>query len=76
MNIDEFVEAFSNQFEDTDPSEITKDTDFVELDEWDSLTALVIIAFVKTSFGKSITAQEIRNCESVEELYDFIEAKV
>jgi len=75
MNLEEFVKAFAAQLEDTDPSEITKETNFRELDEWDSLTALIIIAFVKTTFDKSIKGQEIDTCFSVEELYNLIESK-
>lgn len=75
MKLDEFVAALADQFEDTDPSEITKETNFRELDEWDSLTALTVIAFVKTTFSKSITAQEIRQCNTVEDLFNLVEKK-
>ena len=40
MNIQDFIENFADQFEDTDPSEITATTNYRELEEWSSLIAL------------------------------------
>ena len=40
MELNEFIENFAEQFDDTDASEIKADTVFKELDEWSSLVAL------------------------------------
>jgi acyl carrier protein len=72
MNKEKFIKDFANQFDDTDESEITADTDFTELDEWSSLTVLSIIAMVKTEYGKSITGAQIRSCETVEDLFNLV----
>lgn len=50
-------------------------TEFKDLDEWDSLLVLSLIAYVKTSCGKAITGKEIRSCATVEELYKLVESK-
>ena len=75
MDINEFVKIFADQFDDTDPSEITAGTEFHELDEWSSLTGMSVIAMAKTVYGKTITGKEIRACETVEELYNLIASK-
>lgn len=75
MELNEFVEKFAEQFEDTDPSEITAETNYRELDEWSSLMGMVIIAFVKTELGKTVTGDELKTCKSVEQLYNLIMAK-
>ena len=49
MKLNEFIENFANQFDDTDVSEITAATEFKALDEWSSLVALSIIAMVERS---------------------------
>ena len=36
---------------------------------------MCIIAFTKTSMGKSITGKEIRECKTVKDLYDLIQNK-
>lgn len=75
MNLDNFINDFANQFDNTDSSEILADTYFQELDEWSSLTAMSIIAFVKTEYDKVITGKEIRSCETVEDLFNLISSK-
>jgi acyl carrier protein len=75
MTLTEFIASFAEQFDDTDASEIKAETNYRDLDEWSSLTALSIIAFVKTSYGKTITGKEIRSCETVRDLYNLIESK-
>lgn len=75
MNQAEFLQKFIEQFEDTDASEITLDCKFRELDEWSSLVALGVIAFVRTSYGKALNATEMRSCETVEDLYNLVSSK-
>ena len=75
MDLNEFIGKFAEQFEDTDPSEITAATNYRELDEWSSLIGMMIIALVKTEMGKTVTGDELKACKSVEQLYDLIMAK-
>lgn len=75
MELKDFIEAFANQFDDTDPSEITAVTEFHLLDEWSSLTGMGVIAMAKTQYGKTITGKEIRQCETVEDLFNLIASK-
>ena len=72
MDIKEFIANFAEQFDDTDESVLTPDCKFQELDEWGSLTALGVIAFVKTEYDKKITGQEIRSCETIEDLFNLV----
>ena len=75
MELNDFVAKFAEQFDDTDVSDILPDTYFQELEEWISLTAMGIIAFVKTEYGKSITGKEIRSCDTVEDLFNLLAVK-
>lgn len=75
MEINEFVANFAEQFDDTDASEIQADTEFHELDEWGSLTGMGVIAMVKTTYGKTITGKEIRECVTVEDLFNLVASK-
>lgn len=52
MELNDFVAKFAEQFDDTDVSDILPDTYFQELEEWSSLTAMGIIAFVKQNTAK------------------------
>lgn len=75
MEIKEFIENFANQFDDTDPSEITATTVFKDLDEWSSLTALSIIAMVDEEYDIPLKGDDIRNANTVEDLFKVVEAK-
>ena len=75
MDLKEFVANFADQFDDTDVSEITASTEFHNLDEWSSLTGMGVIAFIKTEYGKAITGKELRECETVEDVYNLVASK-
>ena len=75
MDRSKFLADFANQFDDTDASEIQMDTIFHELEEWGSLVGMSIIAMSKTQYGKTITGKEIRECVTVEDLFNLIASK-
>ncbi len=70
-----FLKKFAEQFEDTDPSEITIATKFKELDEWSSITALSIIAMCDEEFDAKVKGDDIRNSQTVEDVYNIVKAQ-
>ena len=54
MTIQDFVAAFAAQFDETDPSEFTPQTEFRNLEEWTSLTALSIIGMADECSSKAM----------------------
>lgn len=75
MELDEFVRLFAEQFDETEPDEFQPDTHFQELEEWSSLSAMSIIAFIKTQYGKTVTGKEIRSCATVQDVFELVKAK-
>ena len=75
MELNDFVAKFAEQFDETDISEFTPDCEFHELEEWSSLTGMAIIAMVKAEYGKFITGKELKDCETIEELFDLVRDK-
>ena len=75
MELKDFLENFANQFDDTDASEIKAETKFKELDEWSSLIALSVIAMVDEEYDITIKGEDIRNSNTVEDLFNAIKAK-
>ena len=75
MELQDFISNFANQFDDTDASEIQADTEYQELEEWSSLTAMSLIALAKAEYGKTITGREVRSCKTVEDLFNLIASK-
>lgn len=75
MIISDFILKFSEQFEDTDPSVFAADTKFKGLEEWSSFSALSIIAMVDEEYEKELSGEDIRNTETIEELFNVIKQK-
>ena len=76
MDIQTFVENFTYQFDETDASAFKADTKFKDLDEWSSLLALSIIAMVDEEYSVAIKGDDIRNAETIEDLFNTIKQKV
>lgn len=76
MGIQEFIEKFEQQLEDVEPGTITATTNYRELEEWDSMTSLVIIAMVDREYNKQISGNDIMNAATVEELFNIIAKEV
>lgn len=74
-DLNEFVELFAEQFDETDAAEFAAQTEFKSLDEWSSLTALSIIAMVDEEFDVTIKGDDIRNANTIEDLYNLISSK-
>lgn len=75
MEINDFIKNFADQFDDTDASEITASATFHDLEEWDSLIALAILNMTEKKYGKKITFQEMKACNTVEDLFNVIATK-
>lgn len=75
MNINEFVENFKEVFDDAENLQLTPETYFKELDEYSSLTALSIIAFADEKFDVALSGKEIREADTLQDLFDIITSK-
>lgn len=74
--LDEFVALFAEQFDDTDPSEITATTVFHDLDEYSSLIGLSLIAMVDEEFDVALKGDDVKNSVTVEDLYNCVISKL
>lgn len=75
MEIKEFIEKFAEIFDDTDASTLTPETNFRDLDEWSSLSALGVIALADEEFDIELSAAEMRQTNTIQELFDLISNK-
>ncbi len=72
MTLEEFVNRFAEEFDDTPHELFTADTRYRELDEWSSLSGLSVISMVDDEFDKQITGSDLRKAETIGELYKII----
>lgn len=75
MQLDEFISNFADQFDETDPSEFTASTEFREIEEWSSLSALSIIAMVDEEYQVKVTGDDIRSIITIKELFDIVKSR-
>lgn len=74
MEIKEFIEKFAENIEVEDVTTLTAETKFKELDEWSSLSVMMLIAFFDEEFGKGIGDKDIKACTTIQDLCELANA--
>lgn len=69
MSISDFLAKVAELFSNTDPAIITSDSNFWELDEWSSLTALSLVAMIDEEYGVTLKSADIKGVKTLGELY-------
>ena len=75
MKIEDFIENFADQFDDTEPSEFSAETNFRDLEEWSSMIGLSLLNMSEKKYGVKLTFDELRSANTVQELFDIISKK-
>ena len=75
MELKEFIQNFADQFNDTDENEFQAGTEFKKLPEWSSIIALSVIAMVDEEYDITIKGDDIRNNNTIEDLFNCVKAK-
>lgn len=75
MNIDDFVENFSELFEETEKANFTRLTRFRDIEEWSSLLALSAIAMVDDKYRIKITGDNLRDADTIEDIFKIVQKK-
>ncbi len=70
--MEDFLSSFRSLFPDTPADQIGWDTEFKYLDDWSSMTTLSLVAMVEDLLDFTLTSEQIRNIDTVEELYNII----
>ena len=75
MEVTAFLQNFADMLDDTDASLITETTIFRDIDEWDSLTALSLIAMVDEEYSLKLTGDDIKTSITIKDLFDKVNLK-
>jgi acyl carrier protein len=67
-----FIKKFKDQLLNQNEQNIYSDTLFRELDEWDSLTAMAVIAMIDDEYSVKISDDEFKQLYTIQDLYDFV----
>ena len=69
MDIKGFISNFAEQFDDLDASTLTPETEFMALENWNSLVALSVIAMIDEEYDVTLKGNDIREAKTIEGLY-------
>lgn len=76
MEINEFIKNFADQFDETDQEEFKSETKYRDLDEWSSLNGLAILNMIDKKYGVKITASEIKETTTIEDVFNLVKSKM
>lgn len=74
MEIKEFIEKFAEAIEVENVENLTSETEFHDLEEWSSLSVMLLIAFFDEEFDKQVGDKEIRAAVTIQDLYNIATA--
>lgn len=76
MDIKSFIADFADQFDETELEEFKPETDYRnDLDEWSSLTGLAILNMIDKKYGVKLSASDIRDTVTIEDVYNLIQSR-
>lgn len=69
--IKEFIDKIVEALEITD-FDLLPGTSFRDFPNWSSMNALILIAMFETEYDVTLTGETLRNCNTVQDLYDLL----
>jgi acyl carrier protein len=75
MAIQKFIDDFISELDDDSIETLNSNVEFRGLAAWDSLSALSIMAMLDDKYGVTLTAEEMRSANTLEELFALVETK-
>ena len=76
MNQKKFLDNFKEALELEHERLVTLNDTFKELDEWDSLASLSLIAMLDEEYEVELESEDLDKLTTVEELYLFVKSKL
>ncbi len=72
MELQEILELLEEVM-DIEEGVLAPDTDLAEVDEWDSLSKLGLMAEVKKRLNRRLTTEEILNFKTIQDIIDYLQ---
>lgn len=72
----EFVEKLAAEFDDLESGTLTPETCYREMEEWSSMHALIVIAFVNAEYNVTLGGEDLRATETMNDIYEVVKSKM
>ncbi len=74
-SIEVFSRKLENELEGITPGSLQPGTNYREIPEWSSMHALILIALAETEYSVALTGEDLRKCNTVQDIYDVIKSR-
>jgi len=75
MDVHEFIEKIETNIDGITPGSLTPETVFRDLEQWDSLADLMLLAMVDSDYDVAISGAELRSFNTLNDIINFIISK-
>ena len=72
MELNEFIANFADQLDETDPSTLNSETVFKDLEDWNSMVALAVIAMIDADYDVAVNGNTSQNVNTIGELFEAV----
>ena len=76
MELVDFIEKFTEQFDDVDVEQLNSATRFRELDGYTSLVALLIITMIDEEYDVTVTGDDMKQQVTIGHLYNLVSSRL
>lgn len=76
MEIEDFIKQIEEEIEEFEPGMLKADTNYRDIEDWSSMHALIIIALADTEYDVTITGADLRQCDTVRDLYNLVKSRM
>lgn len=76
MSIDDFIQKIEGEIEELPKGSLKAETHYREIPEWSSMHALILIALCETDYDVTLTGEDMRSCNTVNDLYTLVKSRM
>lgn len=76
MDINSFISNFADQFDFLDDVVLTPETEFKQVEGWNSLVALSVIAMIDEEYDVTLKGNDITKAVTIEDLFKTVQRKM
>lgn len=72
MSIDDFIGKFSEAVLDNEIENLSPDTELHDIDDWSSLSVMLVIAFFKDEFKIQLGESDVQAAVTIQDLFNLL----
>lgn len=73
MNITDLITKLQEEIDEIDLSRLTPNTVILEIEGWNSLYSLIVMALASTEYDVELPAEDMRSIKTVQDLFNTIQ---